>query len=39
MDFKTTGSKPKRQGGPKQSGVPKVKMGPLKGNKGARTVG
>lgn len=39
MRFKTTGSKPKRQGGSKQSGVPNVKKGPLTGSKGAKTVG
>jgi len=32
---KTVGSKPARQGGSKQPGVPSVKMGPMKGNKGA----
>jgi hypothetical protein len=36
---RTVGSKPARQGGPRQSGVPKVKMGPMKGNKGAKKVG
>lgn len=33
---KGQGSKPSRQGGSKQAGVPSVKMGPLKGSKGAR---
>lgn len=32
---KTVGSKPSRQGGSKQPGVPNVKMGPMVGNKGA----
>lgn len=32
---KVVGSKPTRQGGSKQAGVPGVKMGPLTGNKGA----
>lgn len=35
---KTVGSKPARQGGSKQPGVPKVPMGPMKGNKGAKKV-
>jgi hypothetical protein len=35
MRFKTVGAKPSRQGGSKQPGVPGVKMGPLKGSKGA----
>jgi hypothetical protein len=32
---KLNGGLPKRQGGSKQPGVPSVKMGPLKGSKGA----
>jgi hypothetical protein len=33
---KLNGAKPARQGGSRQPGVPNVKMGPLKGSKGAR---
>jgi hypothetical protein len=38
MMFKVTGSKPSLQGGSRQSGVPKVKMGPMTGTKGAKKV-
>lgn len=38
MSPKGAGSKPSRQGGSKQSGVPKVKMGPLTGSKGAKKI-
>jgi hypothetical protein len=36
MIFKTVGSKPSKSGGSRQPGVPSVKMGTLKGSKGAR---
>jgi hypothetical protein len=32
---KLNGATPRRSGGSRQPGVPSVKMGPLKGNKGA----
>lgn len=38
MRFKTTGSKPSKSGGSRQSGVPGVKMGPLKGSVGAKKI-
>jgi hypothetical protein len=34
---KVVGGRPARQGGSKQPGVPNVKMGPLKGNKGPKS--
>jgi hypothetical protein len=33
----TVGKKPARQGGSKQKGVPNIRKGPLRGNKGAKS--